>query len=579
MRKHIIWIVILICLVYANSLTGNFVYDDYLVIVNNTFIKSTDNLKLFFNSRYLTHPLEAAFNEGAYNIGSGESSYRPVATLSYFLNYAIFKLDPFGYRLVNIAIHILCAVFIYLLFNRVFSRPRLALFAALIFGLHPVNAEVVNCTAFRSNSLALLFCLLTIILYFRSKAKTGKYRYLYLSASLFSASLAFFSKETALILPLALILCDYYSFNFDLSGLLKRWRIYFLYFLVGAICIFIYFAIMPPKQHIFNVFPAYGNLMRMFAVTGLYLKAVLYPADLALIDTTEIYHSGFVLILGIGAFVLAAYVLLKIRKFPPEASFGIIWFFLWMLPMNNFINSFRIPAAYRYLYVAMPGFALVLGLILSKIERSCVKMPVLQRLAPFACLGYFAIFTVSTNATWKNDIILNMSVVEKNPKSLYAHLNWGNALLKYGNLGEARDELSSALSRPDLHKCNPSEVSLAYSNLGYIYLTENEYAKAEEAYRHALRLTPNLAHLHTQLGICYARQGLYEKALDYFNKAKMINPSYAPAYVRTAKVYMSLRKYAQAEIEFNKALEIYPDYQPAEDGLKELEKLQKEAGK
>jgi len=579
MRKHILWIVILTSLVYINALYGNFVYDDYLVIVDNGFIKSAKNIALLFSRRYLTHPLEAGFNVGAYNIGSGEGSYRPVATLSYFLNYAVFKLDPFGYRLTNIVIHILCAILIYMLLNILFAKPRFALFTAILFGIHPVNAEVINCTAFRPNSLALLLCLLAINLYFKFKEASGRAKYFYITASLFSALLAMFSKEIAVILPLAIVLCDYYHFHFDSVKVLKNLKVYLLYFLIVAIYIAIYFLMMPPTQTIFNVQDIYVNLMRMFDTLGIYVKDIVYPVDLVFIDSMAIFQSHFNVVLGIATSIISIYIVVKKNKFNPEVSFGVIWFFLWLLPMNNFLNMFRILAAYRYLYPPIVGFAVLAGFILTKIWEANTRTPILQRTVPLACFAYFAIFSISSNATWKNDMILNLSMVEKNPTSFYAHMELGNTLLKYGNLTDAKDELNFALSRPDLDKYNPAVVSVVYSNLGYIYLTENEYAKAEQIYQQALSLTPHLAYLHTQLGICYVKQGLYEKAFDYFNKAKKINPYYTPAYVRAGRAYMLLRKYAQAKIEFNKALQIYSDYEPARDGLKELEKVQKEAGK
>jgi tetratricopeptide (TPR) repeat protein len=575
MRKHILWIVILTSLVYINTLYGNFVYDDYLVIVDNGFIKSAKNLALLFSRRYLTHPLEAGFNVAAYNIGSGEGSYRPVATLSYFLNYAVFKLDPFGYRLTNIVIHILCAILIYMLLKLIFAKTRLALFASLLFGIHPVNAEVINCTAFRPNSLALLFCLLAIILYFKFKARANKTRYFYLGASLFSAFLAVFSKETAVILPLALILCEYYQLKFDPIPLLKSFKIYFLYFLVDAIYIFVYFVMLPPTQTIFNAPDISTNLVRMFDVLGIYLKGLTFPVDLLLIDPTEIFRSSFTLLLGISAFVLAAYVLVKKNKLPKEISFGVIWFFIWILPMNNFLNSFRILAAFRYLYLPMLGFAVLAGLILDRIWQAHSKIPVLHRVAPFACFSYFAIFTISTNAGWKDDMILNTSMVEKNPESIYAHINLGSTLLKYDNIPEAKNELLFVLDKPMPVKSSQLEFSLAYSNLGSIYMSEGNYLKAEEMYRKALELTPHVAHIYTKLGFCFTQQGLYNKALDYFNQAKKINPYFAPAYLDAGITYLRMGKYSEAKLEFNQALKIKPDYSQAKDNLNWLERLEK----
>jgi tetratricopeptide (TPR) repeat protein len=578
-RKHILLIIILAALVYINALYGNFVYDDSLFIVDNGFIKSARNIPLLFSRRYFTHPLEAAFNVGSYNMGSGETTYRPVTTLSYFLNFAVFGLDPFGWRLANLAIHILCAVLVYLLLNKLFAKPRPALFSALLFGLQPVNAPIVNCTVFRSNSLAFLFCLLAIALYFRFKQaqdKQDKYKYIYLASSLVSFFLGVFSKEIAFVLPFALILCDYYRLKFDLPKLLRNFKIYSLYFLIDAIYIFIYFVLMPPNQNIINDAPVSAGLIRMLNVLGIYLKGVFFPLYILPIDPSEIPIAYSTEALpGIIALISSIYVVLKRNKLPAEISFAVIWFWLWLLPMNNFLNSFRINAAYHYLYPAVPGLAVLGGFALDRIWQAKTKMAVLQRLAPVACLGYFAIFTVSANASWKSDMMLNMLIVDKNPDSVYAHVNLGSILLKYGDIPEAKKELSFILRRPRFLKEGPLWESIAYSNLGSIYIEEGRYPKAEAMFRQALQLTPHVAYLHAKVGFCYMKQGMYKEALDYFNQAKKINPLFSPAYLNTGVTYLIMGKYEQAKSEFTRALKIKPDYKEAQDNLKKIAGLEK----
>ena len=68
---------------YINSLPNGFVYDDYAVIVENKYLKLPGiNLAAFFDQSY-------------FNVAGGEASYRPLATLSYYLIYAIAGLNPF----------------------------------------------------------------------------------------------------------------------------------------------------------------------------------------------------------------------------------------------------------------------------------------------------------------------------------------------------------------------------------------------------------------------------------------------------------------------------------------------------
>ncbi len=161
-------IIAVVLLLWANAIPGDFVYDDFALIVSSPLIKSFQNIGSLFSKNYIASPVNDFFYRGVYNLGSGESTYRPVATLSYLLNYAIFGLKPWGYRLTNVLLHVCNAVLVFFLLLLLFGKSRLALLSALLFGVHPVSAEVIACTGFRPNILTLLFSLLTIILYLKS---------------------------------------------------------------------------------------------------------------------------------------------------------------------------------------------------------------------------------------------------------------------------------------------------------------------------------------------------------------------------------------------------------------------------
>ena len=104
-----IWVILLMVLftvsVYSSSLRNSFIWDDHLLIANNGFIKSWENFPRFLNRSYLTKVSDVDYL-GKRDIGSGESSYRPVGTLTYFIDYSIWKLNPFGYHLTNLFLHI-----------------------------------------------------------------------------------------------------------------------------------------------------------------------------------------------------------------------------------------------------------------------------------------------------------------------------------------------------------------------------------------------------------------------------------------------------------------------------------------
>ena len=129
-------------LTYANGLTNPFIFDDFGSVVRNESIRDLADLK-----SVLTPPTETSV------------ARRPLVNLSFAINYAIGGLDVVGYRVVNLALHIACALVIFGLVRRTLGTPRgagLAGVAALVWVVHPLNSEVVNYVSERSDSMMTL---------------------------------------------------------------------------------------------------------------------------------------------------------------------------------------------------------------------------------------------------------------------------------------------------------------------------------------------------------------------------------------------------------------------------------------
>ena len=133
-HRFAILLAVLVFLVYLPSLFFGFVWDDHFVVDQNDFIKSWKNIKLIFTKQYLTKADDMSLT-GVKAIGSGESSYRPVVTLSYFLDYAIWKLRPFGYHLHNLVLHIFNTLLVYFFVFRLSADKKVAFLTGLLFAL------------------------------------------------------------------------------------------------------------------------------------------------------------------------------------------------------------------------------------------------------------------------------------------------------------------------------------------------------------------------------------------------------------------------------------------------------------
>ncbi|MGC9327963.1 MAG: hypothetical protein ACP5I1_10045, partial [Candidatus Hinthialibacter sp.] len=180
------WLIVIPAAVYANSLFGEFVYDDKeLTIENNPALTG---------------------EAGVWDILQWD---RPMREFTYMLDHAAWGFMPFGYHLQNVAWHIGNVLLFFALLKRLGFSPRLSFGSALLFSIHPVNTESVAWISGRKELLCLFFELSACLFFVRSLDSKKIYSLLY-AASLFCAALALLSKQVAVALPLFLGLCAWF---------------------------------------------------------------------------------------------------------------------------------------------------------------------------------------------------------------------------------------------------------------------------------------------------------------------------------------------------------------------------------
>ena len=117
-------IIIVSVLVFANSLKNDFVFDDVSFVSENISLRNTDNIPKLFTKEY-------------FDI-SKERTYRPVCTLSFMLDYMLWKFDVRGWHLTSIVLHTLNAILVYLIALLILKNGKMAVIAGLLFAVHPV---------------------------------------------------------------------------------------------------------------------------------------------------------------------------------------------------------------------------------------------------------------------------------------------------------------------------------------------------------------------------------------------------------------------------------------------------------
>lgn len=532
-------------LIYLPTLQNGFVFDDDLTVGNNSFITSFINLPGLFNNK-------------DYFLSSGELSYRPVTTLTYFMDYFIFKYDAWGYHLTNILLHtlngILLYLFLILLFNNMQKqRPAenymVSALSCFLFIAHPVLTETTNAVSFREDLLVFLFYITALNLYLLFRHKSKHPRTIYYIASLFAFFLALLSKEMALTLPL--ILCSY-------EVIYKRTTASVRY-IIGYIIVSLFYLYLR-FYHFYNpsekeTFIAWHISERFFTVPYLivnYMRLSFFPvslsAEYSIVPISTLFSSSFI-VPGIILIIMYSLALMNKKK---EAIFGIIFFMITLIPALN-IYPLGNPFAERYLYLPVAGFIIISGVMIASCEG--LKNRYLSLSLIVLISGIYTISAVSRHGVWRDSYTLWTDTLSKKPDSVRAH---NNLALFYANQGMFDSaiyhyETALKLKNDDWH---------AHDNMGNLYTVLGRYDEAIQHFQSAIKFNPN-GNTYNNLGFVYLRIGKIEEAIEEFRNALKLSPRLIKAYNNLGNAYLRKGMKKEAKAQFEMVLTMQPDNRSA----------------
>ncbi len=379
----------------------------------------------------------------------------------------------------------------------------MALVAALLFGVHPLNAESVNYVSSRSELLMASFFLLACIWYLRFGRSGGRVWY---AAALAAGILALLTKSVAVVLVAALALCD---------GVVRGrqvWRSAWPYYLPFAAADLIYLLLtrsLVGKALLEPVRPLAVQVLTQVKAAVYYLVLAGMPVRLSVehqfFPTRELLSAAVMAGLLLGGSLLS----LVVWRGGSALRFAGAWGALALLPtvavpLIVLVNEHR-------LYLAGVAAALLLARWLAPAAgtRQGVALGVV---AVYTTM--LAAFSVQRTRAWADELTLWQDAATKAPLMLKPHLRMGDALAQQGREGAAEAAYLRALVlRPD----HPG----ARNNLGQLYLRQGRLERAEEQFRHVLRVSPdivparlNLARLLLQRGEGPAAAAEYRRLLD-----------------------------------------------------------------
>ncbi len=556
-------LVILSLAVYANSLSNGFVFDDYAVIVENKHINNLSNsLPAFFSNSYFT-------------IAGGEGSYRPIATLSYFLIHSFAGLNPFYFHLSSVLFHALNVILVYLFFYLILGNRFKAMLAGLLFACHPALTETVDCIAFNEDLLTAFFFLLALILYVKWVAKGAVGAAYCLSLLCYFCGLL--AKEMAITLLPIILLYDLtfgagngqpLSIKYVLSTVKNRWLIYLGYTMVSIFYLVLRFVIF--THPVDGVKPHFGNLLERLLYLPNHIfnfaKLATVPFDLN-VEYAYSYPQNFWEVSHlIGFFIIVGLVLFSFflfRRFK-EIFFGIWWFLITLFPVYNIVQIFN-PLAERYLYLPIIGFCLVVPIILFAIfDRGLNRMAAVNTatlLIVLVFIGVYSTVTIARNRDWKDGLTLWSKTVIQSPDSGVAHGSLGRAYQEQGRLKDAVFEYETAV------KLMPKHYK-AYYNLGVVYDQKGKINQAVDNYKKSILIYPGFANVHFNLANIYHKRGLLDDAIRHYSHVVELVPDDLEARNNLGVAFAMQGKLDRAILEWEKILKIDPANKSAQDNLR-----------
>lgn len=406
-------------LAYANGFGAAFQFDDYAVIVDNPAV----------------HSLSAWW--------ASLPGIRPLLKFSYALNWTLAP-QPGAFHAVNIGLHALNALLLWALARHWLAQlaPQRdaalgALACAALFAVHPAATEAVTYASGRSIALCATFYLAALLADAHGRT-SGRPRLAEVGAPLlFAAALAV--RETALTLPLALLLpawCATRSWSIDA----RRCRGPLLVLAAAVLA-----ALATPAYQRFFATSLDARALPQQVLGQLAAHAYLATRPLlgrvATIDPDLGVTDALSATMVLTALALLAAVTLAWRACGrrPWLAFGLLWYLLQLAPSNSLLPRLDL-ANDRHLYLALPGPALIVAVLLADRRWRCAGSAALG-----ALLLALGLATARRNADYRSEITLWQANVAAAPGQARGWTNLGYAWRSAGELDAARRAYRCAL--------------------------------------------------------------------------------------------------------------------------------------
>ena len=539
---HIAFLVLVTSIVFAPSLQNEFVnWDDDRNFYENELIETLNDENFWINSKkiFQTHVI---------------GNYNPLTIFTFALEKRFFGFEkPFYWHLNNLLLHLLCVIMVYLICIQMKLDPLVALFVAILFGIHPMRVESVAWVTERKDVLFGAFYFLSIFYYIKYTRVKQKPYYILLVWIFFILSLL--SKIQAVILPVSFILLDYYfDRKLSMRKILRKTPYLIASLVIGIIGI--YFLQMQDSLESNSTFQLYERIFIGSYSYVVYLVKSVVPYQMSALypypSSLPIYFYPTIIV-----FVALPILLWKlyIRK-KHILFFGISFFTVNIFFLLQILGAGQGFIADRFTYVAYFGIFVIFGYYFHRL----LQHSTLQKFIPYAFLLpiiAYSFFTFHQCKVWKNSETLWTHVIKTSNLST---LPYGNRANYYRDKGMIKEALRDYTTTINLKSTKPGPYN-SRGKLYFAYDNPDSLRIALSDYDNAIRLAPEVGEYCINRGATYSKLGDQQRALQDFNKGIELNPSFPNGYLNRSLIYFHNKDLDAAISDLTKYLS-YKPYSP-----------------
>ena len=435
---------------YINSFDAELIYDNKQIILNNRLVTDPEKTAEIWTTDYWA---DAA--------GMSGNLYRPLTVFSYYVNYRLLGggEDPAGYHVVNLVLHAVNGVLVFLFLLALVRKRLIALFAGLLFVAHPIQTEAVTNVIGRADLFAMMFTLAALLLHMKGAEPARRNRMAFYIPAAFAFLLGLLSKENAIVMIAVALVLDVMFIRPKYKAAMRRTSFFRwlgphalkCYPLYGAVVVgwlvvrslvareaFPSFTF--PVNNPLEAAPFWPREFTAVIVLGLYLWRLVLPVTLSAdysYDQIPVAYSAldWRFPAALAAIIALGVVAAMCRQRSRPVTFFILFFFIAIAPVSNVFILTGTIAAERLLYMPSLAWCAAAAIgVFALFNRLSRGRGLVRTVAPCVLLGIVAGLyvprTLARNRDWRDMPLLWEATCRASPHSVKAMHNYAQVLYR-----------------------------------------------------------------------------------------------------------------------------------------------------